>query len=290
MNIRALESLVVISETQSFAEAAKRLGISQSAISMQMKGLEEELGVALFDRSARPPVMSMAALAMVQAAREIGLRVDDIRRLARSEAALRGTLRLGAVQTATVAILPDGIAATVRRHPGIQIMIEGGLSAPLLSQVRDRVLDACVVTEPDDVPPELRTEVILRERLALISAPAAGAPELADLAHMPFIRFNRRIGVGAIVDRFLDAKGVAPNEFMELDSLEAILAMVERGLGVAIVPERTIALPNRHRVTVVPIEDAAAYRNLSFLLRVDSVKTQLLDVVLEGLRDAARRL
>lgn len=176
------------------------------------------------------------------------------------------------------------------RHPGIQITIESGLSAPLVAQVRDRVLDACVVTEPSVVPAELRNEVILRERLALVSAPVAPVSELGEVARRPFIRFNRRIGVGAIVDRYLARKAVTPNEFMELDSLEAILAMVERGLGVAIVPERGIALPNRRRVSLLPIEDEDAYRNVAFMFRVNSVKARLLEVVLDDLRDVARRL
>jgi DNA-binding transcriptional LysR family regulator len=290
VNLRALETLVAIGETQSFVEAARRLGISQSTVSMQIKALEEELEVELFDRSVRPPLLSLAGLAIVASARDVVARVEDIRRCARMESGLTGTLRLGAVQTATLALLPECVASTVRRHPGLTITIESGLSAPLIEQVRERLLDASVVTEPPETPPELNCELILRERLALVFGSDLQAGALGDVERYPFIRFNRRIGVGAIVDRFLATKRVAPTEFMELDSIEAILAMVERGLGVAIVPERSIGPSNRHRVQLAPIEDADAYRNVSFVFRVDSVKTRLLDVVLEGLREAAHRM
>lgn len=290
MNLRGLESLVMISETRSFAEAARRLGVSQSTVSMQIKALEEELGVELFDRSVRPPIMSLAALAVIESARDVVSRVDDIRRLAHSEVGLTGKLRLGVIQTATLALLPECTAAIVRRHPGIQIMVESGLSGPLIEQVCERLVDAAVVTQPPEVPLELRCKVVLRERLALASGGELQATGLDDVLAYPFIRFNRRIGVGSIVDRFLTKKKIVPQEFMELDSIEAILAMVERGLGVAIVPERSIGHSNRHRVDLTPIEDPDAYRNVSLLYRVDTGKSRLLDVVLNGLREAARRI
>lgn len=290
MHLAALESLVVISETQSFAEAARRLGISQSTISMQIKSLESELRVPLFDRSVRPPTMTPAALSIIQSARTVVSRVEDIRRSAEAEAGLRGRLRLGVIPTATLALLPVCTVAIIHRHPGIRITVRSGLSAELVEQVRERQLDAIVVTEPTEIPVDLQCRVVLRERLAIASGGYRSQVGLDGLTDHPFIRFNRRIGVGAIVDDFLAAKGIAPAEFMELDSVEAIVAMVERGLGVAIVPERSIGEGNRHRVRLVPLEDADAYRNVSLMYRVDTRKSQLLDVVLEAFRAAARQI
>lgn len=290
MNLRGLESLVAIGETQSFVEAARQVGFSQSTISMQIKALEQELGVELFDRSVRPPIMTPAGIAILQSAREILARVGDIRRSAQAESDLAGTLRLGVVQTATLALLPVCVDTIIRTHPGIKITVQSGLSAALVEQLRAREFDAIVVTEPKVVPEELSSQLVLRERLALVSGADRRVTQLADVARHPFIRFNRRVGVGAIVEEFLAHARVAPDEFMELDSIEAILAMVERGLGVAIVPERSIGRQNRHRVRIAPIEDERAYRDVSLLSRVDSVKAQLLTVVLDALQTAARRI
>ena len=291
MNLKALQSLVAIHDTRSFGETARRLGLSQSAVSMQIKALEEELGVELFDRSVRPPVMTPSAVAIVNPVRRILANLEEIEEIVKTQAPLTGQLRLGAIPTATLALLPDGMAATVRRYPGIQITIESGLSAPLAAHVQEGLLDAAVITEPPSVSSELHCEVIIRERLALASTRNMRSPiGLPKVLDYPFIRFNRRIGVGAIVDHFLAKKGLAPDEFMELDSIEAILAMVERGLGIAIVPEDSIGSSYRDRVLLSPIEDPDAYRNVSFIFRVDSARKPLLEVVLEALKEAARKI
>lgn len=290
MNLRGLESLVAIGEAQSFVEAARQLGFSQSTISMHIKTLERELGVELFDRSVRPPIMTPAGIAITQSAREILSRVGDIRRSAQAESDLAGSLRLGVVQTATLALLPISVSMILRTHPGIKITVRSGLSAALIQQLEEREFDAIIITEPKVIPSEMTTETVLREKLALVSGANRRVTQVADIAEHPFIRFNRNVGVGAIVEEFLKHTRIAPTTFMELDSIEAILAMVERGLGVSIVPERSIGRQNRHRVRISPIDDAEAYRNVALVSRVDSVKAALLTVVLDALRTAARQI
>ena len=201
MNLKALQSLVTIHDCQSFLEAARRLGVNQSSISMQIKALEEYLGVELFDRSVRPPAMTRAAIAIVQPAREILALLDVVQERARHPAALAGQLLLGAISTSTLVLLPDALTAIQRRYPAIQIRVESGLSAFLIEHVSRGILDAAVVTEPQVLPDGLRSDVIMRERLALVSAIGSKGPAcVADLSQHRFIRFNRKVGVGEIID------------------------------------------------------------------------------------------
>lgn len=287
MNLKALQSLVAIYEAESFVEAAKRLNFNQSAVSMQIKALEEELGATLFDRSVRPPAMTPTAVAMVRQAREVLALVENIREMARAPEALAGRLMLGCVPTATVGLLPDGLRAINKRYAGVQIRVQSGLSEPLIESVRSGTLDAAIVTEPAALPEALRARVIMRERLALISVLEAGAPPtLEEIPAHPFIRFNRNAGVGRIIDQFLKGKGLRPDDFMELDSVDAILAMVERGIGIAIVPERPLE-PYRQRVAVRPLDDVAAHRNVSLVFAAASEKISLLEAVLAMLRQSA---
>lgn len=289
MNLKALQTLVAIHDAQSFVEAARRLGLTQSAVSMQIKALERDLGVALFDRAMRPPAMTAAAIAIVQPAREILALAAGIREAVQDRETLAGRLTLGAISTATIGLLPDGLIAIGRRYPGIRVKIEVGLSEALIRHVADGTLDAAIVTEPQDRPAGLRFERLLRERLALVSSLAAEAPPgPAALARQPFIRFDRRIGVGQVIDRYLARKGLVPDEFMELDSLEAILVMVERGLGIAIVPERSVADMPFRRLRVAPIDDPDAVRNVAFVYRERARTAPLLEAVLGALRQAAK--
>lgn len=287
MNLKALQSLVAIYEAESFVEAAKRLNFNQSAVSMQIKALEEELGATLFDRSVRPPAMTPTAVAMVRPAREILALVENIKEMARSPETLSGRLMLGCIPTATVGLLPDGLRAINKRYAGIQVRVQSGLSEPLIESVRSGALDAAIVTEPAALPETLRSRVIMRERLALISAMEDGAPpELDEIPRHPFIRFNRKAGVGRIIDRFLEGKALRPDDFMELDSVGAILAMVERGIGIAIVPEGPLE-HHRQRVAMRPLDDLEAHRNVSLVFAGNSGKMSLLDAVLALLRQSA---
>ena len=288
MNLKALQSLVAIHDGQSFVEAARRLGLNQSAVSMQIKALERELGVTLFDRTMRPPAMTAAAVAIVKPARQILALAETIRETVQDRAALAGRLALGAISTATLRLLPDGLIAIGRRYPEIRIKIEVGLSEALIEHVRAGALDAAIVTEPQTLPAGLACTAILHERLAIVSSVAGrGPPTPAGLADHPFIRFDRRVGVGQIIDRYLARRGLHPDEFMELDSLEAILVMVERGLGVAIVPEHSVADMHRRRLLVSPIDEPDAVRRVSFVYRPQAAKAPLLEAVLEAIHAAA---
>lgn len=288
MNLKALQCLVAIHDGQSFLEAARRLGFKQSSVSMHIKALEDELGAELFDRSVRPPAMTQAGISMVKPAREILGLLRTIEEAAKSGESLAGRLTLGVIPTASVSLLPDGLIALGRRYPGIRIGVESGLSGHLIEEVLAGRLDAAVITEPANLPSELRCETILRERLAIIVAASfKGQLSLAHAKDHPFIRFNRRIGVGQIIDRYLHRKDLHPEEYMELDSIEAILAMVERGLGMAIVPERSLIDARRDAIRLVPIDEIEAARHVSLIFRAQSSKTALLEGLLSAFRTTA---
>ncbi|MBB3972547.1 LysR substrate-binding domain-containing protein [Hansschlegelia beijingensis] len=287
MNLRALRSLVAIQDSKSFVEAAQRLKINQSAISMQIKALEEELQVALFDRSVRPPVMTPTGIAIARSAREILELLEGIRETAENTEALTGSLMLGCIPTATIGFLPNVLQAINRRYPGIHMRVQSALSEPLVEGVQHGTLDAAIVTEPAKLPAGLRSEIIMRERLALISAFDAGTPPTIEaILDANFIRFNRHAGVGRIIGRFLASRRIEPDEFMELDSIEAIIEMVERGIGIAIVPERPLE-SYRQRVAIRPLEGSDAQRNVSLIFAETNANVPLLEAILALFRQAS---
>jgi DNA-binding transcriptional LysR family regulator len=283
LNFKALQSLVAIQETGSFLKAAQHLGVNQSIISMQIKALEAELGVLLFDRSVRPPAMTEAAIAMMRPAREIVVLASTIRDIVKSPEALTGQLTLGVIPTATLSLLPNALAVLAKRYPAVKVFVKSGLSEPLIEQVRAGRLDAALITEPAQTPEDFRSDLIVRERLAIVSAVGLPAPSLADLGSSTFIRFNRHVGVGRIIDQYLSKRGLAPESVMELDSIEAILAMVERGLGISIVPEKAVA-GHRSRLIIQPIDEPDAARHVSLIFRAQTLKGSLLDILSNALR------
>lgn len=285
MNLKALQSLIAIHETQSFQEAARRLGYNQSAISMQIKALEQDLGVELFDRSVRPPSMTAASRALINPAREIVSLVQIIRVAAQNHRALDGRLTLGVIPTVVANSFPDALVALRRLYPNIQIKVESGLSSILTERVRDGSIDAAIVTEVAPLPTTLQTDVLAYDRLVMISGvPIDANAFIKTLSEQPFIRFSPDVGVGVVVEKLLRKLDVTTESFMELDSIESIVAMVERNIGVSIVPESGIGTGHRQRVFLTSINLDEAVRKISLIFPDDSPKKPLVSAISEALK------
>lgn len=267
MNLRHLETLLAIAETGSFAAAADRVGVTQSAVSMQMRALEDALGTELFDRARRPPALSERGGALLGLAREV-LRAAEELTAAASGATLRGRLRLGVIPTAATGLVPDALTLLAARAPDLQIRVESGLSTDLARRVAQGVLDAALVTETARLERGLVVRPILEEPLLVVAPPATAGPSARTLLRsLPFVRFNRRTGVGRVIDAALRRDRIVVTEAMELDSIEAILAMVGRGLGVAVVPAGSVAGAVAATVHALPFGDPPVLRRVGLLER-----------------------
>lgn len=286
MNIRHLETLLAIADSGSFAAAAERVGVTQSAVSMQMKTLEEELGASLFDRTRRPPVLNETADGLLARVRELVRLSEDIRAVA-GDGTARGRLRLGIIPTAATGLVPTALARLAERAPDLRIRVESGLSVDLIRRVAQGALDAAVVTET----PRLERGLVLNpihEEPLVVAAPI-GAPGRSDrdlLRTLPFVRFNRRTGVGRVIDAALRQRRIVVSEAMELDSIEAILAMVARGLGVAVAPAGSITDALRETVRTVPFGNPPVRRRVALVERERPEVASATALLLEELRAA----
>lgn len=290
MSLRALRSFVAIARHGTFAAAAAALGLTQSAVSLQMRGLEAELRARLFDRSRRSPTLTAAGRALLARAGEIVALYDGLP-AALSGPELAGTLVLGAVPTVLSGVLPDALAALRAQHPQVQVRVVAGLSAELAALVDRGEADAACVSEPmTRLSPGLAWRLFARERLMVIAPPdAEAASDRELLARYPFIRFNRRAWAGRLIDEQLRRRGIAVNEAMELDSLEAIALMVSKGLGASIVPERAAGLALPSRLVRRPFGRPPLVRNVGLIERAGHPRAALTAALLARLREASRR-
>jgi DNA-binding transcriptional LysR family regulator len=288
MSLRQLETLVAIADAGSFHAAADRLGVTQSAVSMQMKALEDDLQTSLFDRSRRPPGLRETADPLVTQARQILRLYEGFRHSARAVGTVAGILRIGVIPTASTGILPDALAILRERTPRLQVRIENELSTELIRRVERGMLDAAILTEPPRLNAGLKSRAILEERL-LVVAPgdSPGERDIDLLTLLPFVRFNRRAGVGRAIDSALRERGIKVQEHMELDSIESILMMVSRGLGVAIAPERSISSNQRALLKCVPFGDPPVCRRVALVERANGDRSTLSDALHDALIEVA---
>ncbi len=288
MNLKHLETFVAISETGSFQAAAERLFVTQSAVSMQMKTLEDQLQVALFDRSTRPPTLSTLGRVLLERARALVVQAQEFREAAQGEGDLAGALAIGVIPSATTTILPPALQVLGQRHPLLQVRVAGGLSRGLEDLVVQGVIDCAIVTETDRVATNLTQLTIFKERL-LVAAPVSAPPNEPEnwLLDHPFIRFNRQTGTGRIIERELRSQGLPVREAMELDSIEAILLMVSRGLGVAVVPERSLTDDLSNHIQTQPFGDPCVERRVGVLMRRNARQRPLVEALHDALITAS---
>ena len=191
MELRHLRTLVAIADYGGFAAAGAAIGLTQSAVSLHVKALEEGLGALLFDRSRRPPLLNAHGADLVERAREIVRLCADFED-SLTGADIAGVLELGAIPTVLTGTLPAALASLGAAHPGLLVRLTSGLSAELARRVYKGELDAGIVTEPVDLAAGLSWHPIAAEPLVVIAPEdAAEDSDHQLLESRPFIRFKR---------------------------------------------------------------------------------------------------
>lgn len=238
MDTRFLESFIAIVDGGSIAEAARQLNLTPAAVAQRIQALEDEIGAPLLLRAGRRVAPTAAGVAVAARARRLVRDVAELR-IAAGRGTPAGELRVGAISTALTGILPDGLKRMMQAFPAIEVYVVPGRSVDIYRQMLDGELDVCVMVQPPFRYPKPFCWSELRAEPLIVLAPEAteGEDPLDLLRTQPLIRYDRRYWGGRLIDGYLRAQGVVPRDRLELDSLEAIAVMVDRGLGVALVPD-----------------------------------------------------
>jgi len=254
MNTQFLETFVMVAEHGSMAEAARRLGVTPAAVAQRIAALEADLGTALLLRSGRRVAPTEAGRAIVAGGHRILVEVRQLRLAARADADV-GELRLGAISTAMTGLLPPALHRLAVSAPGLDVFLLPGTSTEVYRQVIDGGLDAAILVRPPFVIPKSLDWVRLRTEPLVLICPEdwAGDDPLALLRARPFIRYDRNNWGGRLAERWMKDMGLTLREGLELDQLEAIAVMVNRGLGVSIVPDWAPPWPEGLRLCRLPL-------------------------------------
>jgi len=249
VNLRDLEYLVALADARSFRQAATRCEVSQPTLSTQIKKLEVELGVALFDRTVTPLAMTPVGERVVARARAVLASVGEIRAEAALDAdAEGGALRLGAFPTLGPYLLPHVIADLKARFPSLRLLLTEEKSSDLLAQLEAGRLDAVALALPV-VGPGLHVEPLFREELLLAVpathplADAADPLTPADLDGTEVLCLAEGHCLGDQVTEWLASVGGRRREDFRASSLEALRSMISGGGAVSLLPALTVAPP-----------------------------------------------
>ncbi len=287
MSIRNLRTLIAVADQGTFTAAADSVHVTHAAVSQQMKALEAEWQVALFDRSRRAPELTPLGKALVARAREIVAAYDGILASVSGDAGFRGELTLGAVPTTLTGMVPFALAMLKAEHAELHVRVVPGLTTELAAQVERGALDAALVTRMAPLPRRHEWREVAHEAFELLAAREAASDDPAELLRSnPYIRFSRQAVVGAQIEAWLQAQGIEVAESMEISDLGIISSLVHANLGVSIVPRQSVAAPNPLPLKRIALSPGPEQRVLGLLARSDSVKLPVLDRLLDHLLKA----
>ena len=287
MDTQFLESFIAVVEHVSFAEDGRRLVVTAAAGAQRIHTLEQEFGTALVTRSGRRVKSTEAGTTIIERARLLVRDVRDLKSAARNPQ-VAGELRLGAISTALSGFLPDVLTKISEAHPSAEIFIVPGPSAQLYRQVVDGELDAAVIVEPSfDLPKTCEFMVLRREPLVVIVPSKLDIDDpITALRTQPLIRYDRNHWGGRLTDDYLRSVGIRPRMRFELDALEAIAIMVDRGLGVSLVPNWPPRWMDSLAVRVLELPPPVPERHVGLLWRRVSPRIRLVT----ALRDISKSL
>lgn len=239
MDSRYLQSFVFVVELGSIAEAARRLDLTPAAVAQRVKMLEVELGATLVRRSGRTVGATEAGERILARARAVLHDIRDLRADIEDTGQLAGQLRLGGMATMMSSLIPDALAVLLNRHPQMDFYLEPGTSLDLYRKVTSGDLDAAVVAQPlFNMPKSCDWHTFRTEPLVLLTPASMPVTDAhATLLAEPFVRYDRNVVGGQLADTYLRQHGLKPHQRCELDGLAAIATLVDRGLGVSLVPD-----------------------------------------------------
>jgi len=287
MDTQFLRTFVAVVDQGSMAAAARLLNITPAAVAQQIRTLEREIGAQLIARVGRTVNITESGARVLPRARELLRDVADLRTAANDDPGA-GELRLGAGTNALTGMLPDILARMVERFPGIQVFIKPGYSPELHRAVDSGELDAAIVLEAPFALPKTCDWELLREEPLVVLAPARMADRDPHelLATEPLIRYDRSQWGGRQADRYLRAAGIVPRERFELNALGAIAVMVDRGLGVSLVPDWARPWPEGLNLVRIPLPLEFEPRRIGVVWSRSTIRIRLVQAFLQEARAA----
>ncbi|MEY6432566.1 LysR substrate-binding domain-containing protein [Thioalkalicoccus limnaeus] len=289
MNLRDLKYIIAVAETQHFGRAAERCFVSQPTLSGQIKKLEDELGVTLFERTNRSVVVTPIGHTILGHARTLLEQADAIERAARAhQDPLQGPLRLGAIPTLSPYLMPLILIPLRQRYPQLKLVLFEEITESLLRRLRRHDLDAALLATPLD-DPELATLPLFEEPFwlahpcghPLAERDPIGPQELEQIDLLLLAEGHCLTHQVMEVCRLAERPRHGDMADLRAASLETLLQLVDAGFGCTLLPALATS---GHRLTnggiqIRPLEVADAFRRISLVYRRSFPRREALEAL-----------
>ncbi len=289
--IRFLRTFLAVAHGGSFVGASGRVALTQAAVGLQMRALENELKTALFERSGRGVVLSVAGRALIPHAEKIIACYDQMRAGLNDESEIAGTVTVGCIVSA-MGLLSRTMVQLKPLYPKLNVRLVMQESSGLAQSVKDGHLDAAIFVE--DSQKELQgllwTPLYVEPLVMIASSQVAGPNSSIKtlLRDQPFLRFDRRTVSGIRIEQTLRKLGQLPQDFLELSAVSAIVELVRQNVGVTIVPlQKSADWANDSSLCVLRLPGRPVTRQIGILEQISRehitsiIRSQLIAVLAE---------
>jgi LysR family transcriptional activator of glutamate synthase operon len=269
INADSLRTFIEVARVEHLGRAAETLQADPSTVSRKIARLEQEVGVALFERIGRSIRLTRAGKRFLGRAERL---LSDLRdAVADAEGAVSaesGEVRVGFLHTVGARWLPERLARFLRAHPGIRFTLEEGTTAEVASGVLAGEFDLGILGPPPVNTPDLEMVPLFRERVAVVVPVAhrlAGRTSvtLTDLADESLILPRSRSGLRKIIDDAFASQGLTVKVAYEGDDFSIVQGLVEAGLGITLLP-MPLPAPSA-RVAIIPLRDPPIARTMALV-------------------------
>ena len=247
VELRYLRSVEAVARHRHFTRAAEELHVAQSALSHQIRQLEQELGTPLFERTSRRVTPTEAGQAMAARARRVLAEVDAARQeVDELRGVLRGRIWIGALLPAGGLDVPGLLARFSRAYPGVEVALREGIAADMMRYLAARELDAAFCLLAGETPSELAVERLSHEEVVAAFAPGRAPPPpsvtVADLARHPIVALRRGSAINSALNQMFADAGEPLRLALESGDPFLLRSLAAQGFATAIVPRSLIGL------------------------------------------------
>ncbi|MBK0398270.1 LysR family transcriptional regulator [Limibaculum sp. M0105] len=291
LTLKQLRYFESLARHRHFGRAADACAISQPALSMQIKELEQSLGAALFERGARQLQLTRLGDEFAERAREILRAVEELGDLARAaQGHLSGRLRLGVIPTVAPYLLPTVLRELADVYGALELYVRESQTAKLIEELADGRLDAAIVALPVSEP-SLTEVALFNEEFAFVRPIAdegKPVPNREALREMRLLLLEEGHCFRDQALSFCDLHATRSRELLDGSSLSTLVQMVGAGIGVTLIPKMAVPVETRSAgVSVALFEDPRPTRTIGMIWRKTSPLTDQFMKIADVVRRSA---
>lgn len=274
MELRQLEYFMTVCEELHFTRAAEKLNIAQPTLSQQIKVLEGEVGIPLFDRIGKKTALTEAGEILYKHSKQIFYELEQAQAAVRELNGLeRGRLTIGSLLTCMNYLLPPALVHFKELYPSIELSVQGLRSEEIERNILENKLDLGLTFLPNGNN-ELEEISLYTEELALAvpkGHPLAtkSAVNFEQITNIPLILMPGNYQLRKLIEGYALTAGITINPTLELTTLESIIQLTEKGVGASILPLPYLEHLNNQDIKIVEILDPTPQRKIGIIYRKD---------------------